>query len=100
MVVDHATIQLWVVKFTPMIDMNFRKRKRAAGNRWNLDETYLKVKGKWCDLTRAVDKQGIRIVNKRSSTRIKWRQCKYLNNIVEQDHRFIKWRTKNMLGFK
>ncbi|MCD6346569.1 MAG: IS6 family transposase [Bacteroidales bacterium] len=44
------------------------------------------------------NKQGIRTLNKRSSTRIKWRQCKYLNNIVEQDHRFVKWRTKNIFS--
>jgi len=43
-VVDHATIQRWVNKFTPMIDMNFRKRKKKPGMRWKLDETYLKVK--------------------------------------------------------
>lgn len=36
----------------------------------------------------------------RDSFVLKWRQCKYLNNIVEQDHRFVKWRTMNMLGFK
>ena len=38
--------------------------------------------------------------NKRSYSKIKIRQCKYLNNIVEQDHRFIKWRIQNSLGFK
>jgi len=143
-IVDHATIQRWVVKFTPIIDMNFRKRKKIVGMRWRLDETYIKVKGKWCYLYRAVDKQGktidfllthrrnkraaqlflikairqngtpeiinidksganlqgIRTFNKRELTRIQWRQCKYLNNIVEQDHRFVKWRIQNMLGFK
>ena len=142
--VDHATIQRWVFKFTPMIDVNFRKRKRAVGLRWRLDETYIKVKGKWCYLYRAVDKDGktidfllthrrkkraahrfltkaitqngvpelinidksgsnkeaIRVYNKRKLTRIKYRQCKYLNNIIEQDHRFIKWRICNGLGYK
>ena len=41
-----------------MIDRNFRKRKRGVGLRWRLDETYIKVKGKWCYLYRAVDKDG------------------------------------------
>ena len=41
-----------------------------------------------------------RFYNKRSFSYIKIRQCKYLNNIVEQDHRFIKWRIQNDLGFK
>jgi putative transposase len=52
-----------------------------------------------------IDKSGsntgaIKIYNKRSFLNIKIRQCKYLNNIVEQDHRFIKWRILNGLGFK
>ncbi|MET3022473.1 MULTISPECIES: DDE-type integrase/transposase/recombinase [Flavobacterium] len=52
-----------------------------------------------------IDKSGsntaaIKVCNKRSFSKIKIRQCKYLNNIVEQDHRFIKWRIQNGLGFK
>ena len=42
----------------------------------------------------------IKVYNKRSFSKIKIRQCKYLNNIVEQNHRFIKWRIQNSLGFK
>jgi len=56
--VDHATIQKWLFKFTPLIDQNFRKRKIPLGSRWRLDETYIKVNGKWCYLYRAVDKEG------------------------------------------
>jgi len=70
--VDHATIQRWVFKFTPLVEQQFRKRKKLVGKRWRLDETYIKVKG----------------------------QCKYLNNIVEQDHQMIKWRIMLGLGFK
>jgi len=52
-----------------------------------------------------IDKSGsnisaIRVYNKRSFLNIKIRQCKYLNNIVELDHRFIKLRIQNGLGFK
>lgn len=52
-----------------------------------------------------IDKSGsnthaIRVYNKRSFSNIEARQCKYLNNIIEQDHRFIKWRIINGLGFK
>ena len=43
---------------------------------------------------------GIKQFNRDENKRIKIRQCKYLNNIVEQDHRFIKRRTRPMLGFK
>ncbi len=142
--VDHATIQRWVFKFTPFIEAEMNKRKNKAGLSWRMDETYIKVKGIWCYLYRAVDKSGItvdflltrrrqrmsaqsflikainnnrkprvitidksgsnrgaiKVYNKRSFSNIKIRQCKYLNNIVEQDHRFIKWRIQNGLGFK
>ena len=57
-IVDDTTIQRWVFKFTPMIDRNIRKLKRQVGLRWRLDETYIKVEGKWCYLYRAVDKDG------------------------------------------
>ena len=46
------------------------------------------------------NKQAIRVYNKRNFKNIKWRQCKYLNNIIEQDHRFVKWRIQQGLGFK
>ena len=142
--VDHATIQRWVFKFTPLLEKEFRKRKKVVGNRWRMDETYIKVKGQWRYLYRAVDKQGntvdflltkkrkrmsaqsflikaienngkpelinidksgankhaIRVYNKRSLSKIKIRQCKYLNNIMEQDHRFVKKRIMAGLGFK
>jgi putative transposase len=142
--VDHATIQRWVFKFTPIFETNFRTRKQKVGGRWRMDETYVKVKGQWMYLYRAVDKAGntidfllspnrkrrsahaflikainqngipslinidksganragIKVFNQRNWTKIKWRQCKYLNNIVEQDHRFIKWQIGPMLGFK
>jgi len=46
------------------------------------------------------NKHAIRVYNKRSFSKIKVSQCKYLNNIVEQGHRFIKKRTINGLGFE
>src|SRR3954462_11446528 len=142
--VDHATIQRWVYKFSPLVEINFRKRRKPVGTSWRMDETYIKVKGEWMYLYRAVDKEGntvdflltrrrsklaahkflikairnngcpkvinmdksgankeaIRTYNQRCLKRIRIRQCKYLNNRVEQDHRFIKWRIENMLGFK
>src|SRR3982750_1729690 len=131
--VDHATIQRWVYKFTPLIEGPFRKRKKGVGNSWRMDETY--IKGTWMYLYRAVDKAGntvdflltkrrnkraahlfllkainnnskpltinidksganrqaIRTYNKRTLSKIKIRQCKYLNNRVEGYRRFIKW---------
>jgi putative transposase len=142
--VDHATIQRWVYKFTPLIEAGLKKRRKKVVNSWRMDETYIKVKGEWVYLYRAVDKEGktvdflltrrrsklaahkfllkaisnngcpkvinidksgankeaIRTYNNRSLKKIRIRQCKYLNNRVEGDHRFIKWRIQNMLGFK
>ena len=46
------------------------------------------------------NKEGIKTFNKRNFKNIKWRQCKYLNNIVEQDHRNIKRRITIGTGFK
>ena len=56
--VDHATIQRWVYKFTPLIEVSFKKRRKAVGMSWRMDETYIKVKGEWVYLHRAVDKEG------------------------------------------
>ena len=142
--VDHATLQRWVVKYTPIVEANFRKKKRTVGKSWRMDETYIKIKGQWYYLYRAVDKEGntidflltkkrdtkaakrflikaigsnglpekitidksgankaaIEEYNRENETSIEIRQIKYLNNIVEQDHRGIKRITKHMLGFK
>ena len=56
--VDHATIQRWVYKFTPLIEAGLKKRRKSAGNSWRMDEPYIKVKGEWMYLYRAVDKEG------------------------------------------
>src|SRR3954466_10633631 len=56
--VDHATIQRWVYKFTPLIEVALKKRRKTVGMSWRMDETYIKVKGEWMYLYRAVDKEG------------------------------------------
>src|SRR6266480_3429318 len=56
--VDHATIQRWVVKYSPQLEEAFHRRKRAVWVSWRRDETSIKVKGEWRYLYRAVDKQG------------------------------------------
>jgi transposase-like protein len=145
-VIDHATLQRWLIRFVPLIDKEVRKRKKPVSSSWRMDETYIRVNGKWVYLYRAVDSCGntiefllrkhrdavaakaffrkafknndipdkVNIDKSGSNTcalngfnkglpedqRIEIRQNKYLNNIIEQDHRFIKKRTKPMLGFK
>ena len=142
--VDHATINRWVIKYSPQLEEAFHRRKRPVWVSWRLDETYIKVKGHWYYLYRAVDKTGqtidfllteqrdekaakrflvkairrhgvpekitidgseanaaaIRSYNQEHGTTIAIRQVKYLNNIVEQDHRAVKRVTRPMLGFK
>ena len=56
--VDHSTINPWILKYTHEIEKKFRKYKRPTGSSWRMDETYIRVKGEWKYLYRAVDKQG------------------------------------------
>jgi putative transposase len=56
--VDHATIQRWVVKYSPQLEEAFQRRKRPVWVSWRMDETYIKVQGQWHYLYRAVDKHG------------------------------------------
>ena len=145
--VDHSTINRWVMRYAPELEQKFRrKHKRSVGSSWRADETYIKIKGVWHYLYRAVDKSGATIdflltkkrnkaaalqffkksikhcglpkkvaidkspsnnkalkhikVNLTQAKQFLIRQVKYLNNIVEQDHRFIKKRVRPTLGFK
>lgn len=142
--VDHATLNRWVLKYVPLLEQDFRTRKHLVGLSWRLDETYVRVRGDWKYLYRAVDKAGARVDflltakrNRKVALRflrkaighhgapekitidksgantaaieshnaeheadIEIRQVKYLNNIVEQDHRAIKRLVRPMLGFK
>ena len=50
--------QRWVVKYSPLLEAAFHRRKRPVWVSWRMDETYIKVKGQWRYLYRAVDKQG------------------------------------------
>ena len=56
--VDHSTLNRWVLKYVPLLDQQFRARKRPVGSGWRMDETYVKVKGAWKYRYRAVDKVG------------------------------------------
>ncbi|WP_156429534.1 IS6 family transposase [Burkholderia sp. TSV86] len=144
MEVDHSTVHRWVIKLVPLFEKAFRQRKRPVGGSWRMDETYIRLRGQWKYLYRAVDKDGntvdflfrarrdraaaqryfekaidqngapetvtvdksganlsaLHAINAERETPIKIRQCKYLNNIVEQDHRAIKRIVRPMLGFK
>jgi len=145
--VDHTTIYRWVQKYALELEKRIRPHLRLTNDSYRIDETYVKIKGKWYYLYRAVDSSGQTIdfmlsakrdtkaakrffrkmlkASQHQSPRVinvdrnnayppaveelkkegvfpvtsQLRQCKYLNNILEQDHRFIKRRVNPGLGF-
>jgi transposase-like protein len=56
--VDHVTVYRWVQRFTPLLIDAARPCRHAVGDRWQVDETYVKVAGKWRYVYRAVDQFG------------------------------------------
>ncbi len=145
--IAHTTIFRWIQAYAPELDRRLRPHLRLSSGSWRVDETYVRVKGRWTYLYRAVDSRGQTIdfllsakrdaeaakrffrkalrqphtVNPRTITvdknpaypcavtemkeggelwrRSRLRQCKYLNNIVEQDHRRVKRLIRPGLGF-
>ncbi|MBD1999208.1 IS6 family transposase [Leptolyngbya sp. FACHB-541] len=146
--VDHSTINRWLLKYAPELDKRIRRYLKPTNDSWKTDETYIKIKGKWKYLYRAVDSAGntldfmlsakrdgkaaarffrkvlkgqhtqtprVITVDKNAAYPVaidalkadeaikketELRQSKYLNNVVEQDHRNIKRIVKPMMGFK
>jgi transposase-like protein len=145
--VAHTTIFRWIQAYAPELEKRLRPHLGRSNGSWRVDETYVRVKGRWAYLYRAVDSRGQTIdfllaakrdtaaakrffrkalgqphtVNPRTITvdknpaypravaemklggelwrRSTLRQIKYLNNIVEQDHRRVKRLTRPGLGF-
>jgi IS6 family transposase len=145
--VDHTTIYRWVQRYAPELEKRCRPHLKMTTDSWRVDETYVKVKGVWVYLYRAVDSQGntlefllslardaeaakrffhktlaafhtvfprVITVDKNAAypkafkelkaasavpTPCELRQRKYLNNLIEQDHRFIKRLVKPGMGF-
>ena len=52
--VDHSTLNRWIIKYAPEFEKQFHRRQPPVGRSWCLDETYVKIKGEWADLYRAV----------------------------------------------
>jgi putative transposase len=144
--VVHTTIMRWVQRYVPEFEKRWQRFARSVGTSWRLDETYIKLKGKWVYLYRGVDKEGHTIdfflseqrdiaaakrflqqaITKRGVPEkitldgyaashvavaelqeegllpagLTVRTSKYLNNVIEQDHRRVKQRVRPMLGFK
>jgi transposase-like protein len=56
--VDHVTVYRWVHRFAPEFEGAARARRHIVGDRWHVDETYVKVGGRWRYLFRAIDQSG------------------------------------------
>src|SRR5207237_4317526 len=56
--VDHVTLWRWVQRYAPELARRLRKRLKATNDSWRVDETYVRVKGQWRYLYRAVDSSG------------------------------------------
>ncbi len=56
--VDHTTIYRWVMAYAPELETRSRNYLKPTNDSWRVDETYIKVKGKWKYLDRAVDSNG------------------------------------------
>src|SRR5580700_2613345 len=58
---DHVTVWRWVQRYASEIQRRLRPRLRPTNDSWRVDETYIRVKGKWVYLYRAVDSTGATI---------------------------------------
>ncbi len=117
----------WEAKLTPTLAENLPRRRRRGkfGRSWYVDETYVKIRGRWCSETRDMAAaraffRSARAVTGSTPARVttdghdsypkairtelgddvRHRTNRYLNNRIERDHRGIKDRYRPMLGFK
>ena len=128
--IDHVTIWRWVQRYAPVLNQRIRRELRRPSRSWRVDETYVKVAGHWAYLYRAdliaakmflrlalCGRPSPRVINVDGhpaypcaitelmqsgelGRRCRCRRSPYMNNIIEQDHRFIKKRITASLGFR
>jgi transposase, IS6 family len=82
----HTTIMRWVHSYAPEIDKRIRPKLRKSGDSWKVDETYVKVKGQWVYLYRAVDKNGDTIDFYLSETRDQIAAARFLKKALTSEH--------------
>ena len=58
----HTTIMRWIARYVPEFEKRWNRFACRVGTSWRVDETYVKIKGKWTYLYRAVDKQGKTVI--------------------------------------
>lgn len=142
--IDHTTIYRWVQRYSTEIRRRLANFVRTPGTSWRVDETYIKIKGEWHYLYRAIDSNGDtldfylsekrnakaafkffkkldsfenpRVINVDKDKaypaafsalqkvgifeNTELRRVKYLNNIIEQDHRAVKKQYYHALGYQ
>ncbi|MGI2080033.1 IS6 family transposase [Shewanella putrefaciens] len=81
---DHSTLNRWVIKYAPQLEAVFRKRKRRVSGSWRMDETYIKIKGRWVYYYHAVDKYGAIIDFYLSETRDEPAARAFFNKAINQ----------------
>ena len=87
--VAHTTIMRWIHEHAPKIDKRTRPSLRQTGDSWRVDETYVKVKGKWMYLYRAVDKSGATIDFNLSAHRDQLAAARFLKKALAAQHTMI-----------
>ena len=80
--VDHVTIYRWVLRFTPLLVEATRPCRHAVGDRWQVDETYVKVAGQWRYVYRAIDQFGQIIDVLVSATRNAEAACRFFERAI------------------
>ncbi len=83
--VDHSSVHRWVIKLVPLLEKAFRRHKRPVGRSWRMDETYVKVKGQWKFLYRAVDKEGNTVDFMLRAHRDKAAARRYFEKAIDQN---------------
>ena len=82
--VPHETVRAWEFRFAPLLAERLRaKRRGRAGVSWYLDETYVKVSGRWCYLYRAIDHRGDLIDSMLSERRDKHAARMFLRRLLD-----------------
>ena len=85
----HTTPMRWVHQYAPELDKRTRPHLKQTGDSWKVDETYIKIKGKWMYLYRAVDKEGATIDFYLSAHRDQLAAARFFKKALGADHNTI-----------